>query len=611
MKTSVSLNSKAFLLALAICAGLLPAIQMENAVANETLNDACQIGSSSSCPAQSPQEIVNLYGTTSNAAYWINVNGTARETFLILGTGYPDSGGWFLGMKGTRTGSSFWYNSTQWTDQTTTLNTNSLSDDVSTEAKFHAFNNLPVTRLVAVFKDRASNVFNTNGSGDLGPNSFGGHTWGETVTSTTMFSRFTNNSNLHDASGYSGRFTIHRETNAADGKLVFPYQTGWTRYGFNNTTGYSYRWGTTSNNEPAMGSNDSVSGIGLDNNSASAIVSYSDNLTVGPNGGSGATSPGNFNNPSGFQIWGRMANPSIATPATLTRTNLVDGSIRLNIGAVAAATEYAVQYKLSATSTWSGATTRRLTSPSASTPSATIAGLATGTYDFRVWSRATNNSSATAVSLTNQSVDVTAPTFTSSSSFSAAENIATSANAATIKVSESATVTISSGVDASLFNIITSDTVTAFIGFKTSPNFESPSDNGGNNVYDLVLTATDLASNAGTQTITITVTDVVDTSSFNSFALSGSASFRTVVTITANVSVASRVTFRARNVIIPGCKNKLTSGSSPNIVATCSWRPSTRGAVTLTATAAPTGAGISSTTATPISVMVGNRSGRR
>ena len=207
--------------------------------------------------------------------------------------------------------------------------------------------------------------------------------------------------------------------------------------------------------------------------------------------------------------------------------------------------------------------------------------------------------------------DVTAPTFTSSSSFSAAENIATSANAATIKVSESATVTISSGVDAGLFNIVTSDTVTAFIRFKASPNFESPSDNGGNNVYDLVLTATDLASNAGTQTITITVTDVVDTSAFNSFALGGTASFRTVVTITANVSVASRVTFRARGVIIAGCKNKLTTGSSPNIVATCSWRPSTRGAVTLTATASPTGAGISSTTAPQLSVFVGNRSGGR
>ena len=111
--------------------------------------------------------------------------------------------------------------------------------------------------------------------------------------------------------------------------------------------------------------------------------------------------------------------------------------------------------------------------------------------------------------------DTTAPTFTSSSSFSAAENIANSANAATVKVSESATVTISAGADASLFNIITSDSITAFIRFKAPPDFEAPSDVGANNVYELTLNAVDAASNAGTQSITITVTDVVDTSSFN------------------------------------------------------------------------------------------------
>ena len=207
--------------------------------------------------------------------------------------------------------------------------------------------------------------------------------------------------------------------------------------------------------------------------------------------------------------------------------------------------------------------------------------------------------------------DTTAPTFTSSSSFSAAENIATSANAATIRVSESATVTISAGSDAALFNIITSDSVTAFIRFKASPNFEAPADVGGNNVYEITLTATDTAANAGTQSITITVTDVVDTSAFNSLALGGAATFRQVVTITANVSVASRVTFRAKNVIIAGCKNKLTSGSSPNIIATCSWRPSMRGAVVITATAVPTGSGISTATATPVSVVVGQRVGAR
>ena len=207
--------------------------------------------------------------------------------------------------------------------------------------------------------------------------------------------------------------------------------------------------------------------------------------------------------------------------------------------------------------------------------------------------------------------DTTAPTFTSSSTFSAAENIATSSNAATIKVSESATVTISAGSDAALFNIITSDSVTAFIRFKASPNFEAPSDVGANNVYEITVRAVDAAANAGTQSITITVTDVVDTSAFNSLALSGAATFRQVVTITANVSVASKVTFRARNVIISGCKNKSTTGSSPNIVATCSWKPSMRGAVVITASAVPTGAGISTATATPVSVVVGNRVGAR
>jgi hypothetical protein len=186
--------------------------------------------------------------------------------------------------------------------------------------------------------------------------------------------------------------------------------------------------------------------------------------------------------------------------------------------------------------------------------------------------------------------------------------------AATIQVSESATVTISSGADAARFNISRSETNTAIIKFNVSPDFEAPADVGGNNVYDITLTATDAANNAGTQSITITVTDVVDTSGFNSLALAGSAttaSYRTAIVITANITVASKVTFRVNGKVLPGCKNKSTTGSSPNIVATCTWKPSIRGNVSLTATAAPTGAGISSATATPVSIMVGNRTGTR
>lgn len=209
--------------------------------------------------------------------------------------------------------------------------------------------------------------------------------------------------------------------------------------------------------------------------------------------------------------------------------------------------------------------------------------------------------------------DTTPPTF-ASSSFSVSENIATSATAATIRVSESATVTISSGVDAARFNISRSDTDTAIIKFNVSPDFEAPADVGGNNVYDLTLTATDATSNAGTQSITITVTDVVETSSINSLALAGSATtatYRAVVVITANVTVASRVTFRVNGKVLPGCKNRLASGSGSSYSVTCSWKPSNRGAVYLTAAATPTGAGISNATATPVSIMVGKRTGAR
>jgi hypothetical protein len=210
--------------------------------------------------------------------------------------------------------------------------------------------------------------------------------------------------------------------------------------------------------------------------------------------------------------------------------------------------------------------------------------------------------------------DTTAPTFSSSSTFSATENIATSATAATIRVSESATVTISSGADAARFNITRSETDTAIVKFNASPDFEAPADVGGNNIYEITLTATDAASNAGTQSITITVTNVVDTSGFNSLALAGSvttATYRTVVVITANVSVASRVTFKVNGKVLPGCKNRLASGSSSSFSATCNWRPSNRGTVSLTAAATPTGAGISSATSDPVSIMVERRVGAR
>jgi hypothetical protein len=56
---------------------------------------------------------------------------------------------------------------------------------------------------------------------------------------------------------------------------------------------------------------------------------------------------------------------------------------------------------------------------------------------------------------------------------------------------------------------------------------------------------------------------------------------------------------------------KPTIGSAPNIVSTCSWRPSNRGAVSLTATATAIDIGIPNATANPMIIQVLNRTGPR
>ena len=110
--------------------------------------------------------------------------------------------------------------------------------------------------------------------------------------------------------------------------------------------------------------------------------------------------------------------------------------------------------------------------------------------------------------------------------------------------------------------------------------------------------------------VTLNYQSTSSPSSFNSLALSGgltSAVYRTSTTISAEVNVAAKVTFKAGGVVIAGCKNKSTSGSSP-FVATCSWKPSKRGSYQITATAIPNSNSYTASSAAPFNVMVLNRS---
>ncbi len=64
-----------------------------------------------------------------------------------------------------------------------------------------------------------------------------------------------------------------------------------------------------------------------------------------------------------------------------------------------------------------------------------------------------------------------------------------------------------SGVDAAYFNI---DSASGALSFKAVPDYETPLDNGGNNVYNINVTATDELSATGTLAVAVTVTDVYD-----------------------------------------------------------------------------------------------------
>ncbi len=94
---------------------------------------------------------------------------------------------------------------------------------------------------------------------------------------------------------------------------------------------------------------------------------------------------------------------------------------------------------------------------------------------------------------------------------SVAENIAavTTVQASDPDAGNSVTYAITGGADASLFQI---DAATGALSFKKAPNFERPADADHNNVYDVVVSASD-GTAADTQTLAVTVTDVADTHS--------------------------------------------------------------------------------------------------
>jgi Ca2+-binding RTX toxin-like protein len=143
------------------------------------------------------------------------------------------------------------------------------------------------------------------------------------------------------------------------------------------------------------------------------------------------------------------------------------------------------------------------------------------------------NSDTQAISVTVSNVNETL-SFTSATSATVAEN-STAAMTVTAVDPEGAGITyaIAGGADAALFSV---DAGTGALSFLSTPDYEAPADAGADNVYDVVVSASD-GSFTETASVAITVTDVAEAPVFSTGTSYGASENATSVgTVAASVA---------------------------------------------------------------------------
>ena len=108
------------------------------------------------------------------------------------------------------------------------------------------------------------------------------------------------------------------------------------------------------------------------------------------------------------------------------------------------------------------------------------------------------------VTVTN--VNDVAPVITSIAAVSVVENRTTAFTAVATDVEGDPVTFALSGADAGRFDI---NATTGVVTFRAAPDFEAPTDAGANNVYDIVVTASD-GRNSTTQNVAVTVTNALN-----------------------------------------------------------------------------------------------------
>ena len=130
-------------------------------------------------------------------------------------------------------------------------------------------------------------------------------------------------------------------------------------------------------------------------------------------------------------------------------------------------------------------------------------------YDVQIHATDSAGSIATqdvTISVTDV-VNENAPVFASGTTFNAEENQLQTGYtpAATDADGDTVSFSINGGADADLFEL---DGVTGALKFRTAPDYENPSDSGGDRTYNVQILASDGAGRSATQNVSITVTDI-------------------------------------------------------------------------------------------------------
>jgi len=225
--------------------------------------------------------------------------------------------------------------------------------------------------------------------------------------------------------------------------------------------------------------------------------------------------------------WGLPANTPVPPVApTLTTPTDVNGAA--NSVAEGAAVNTPVGLTAQATNIGGAPVTYALTADSsggafkidANTGVVSVANGALLNYEssigHTVTVQATSGSLSTTQTFTIGDADINdnAPVFTSGTTASTAENVAVTTPVYTAHANDAdgtaanntVTYTLAAGGDNALFNI---NAATGAVTFKVSPDADIPQDAGGNNVYDITVTASDgLPAHNVSRNVAITVTNL-------------------------------------------------------------------------------------------------------